>query len=568
MELNAETRSVNEIFSPNKKYLVPRFQREYSWKEEEIDEFWDDVVQQVRIKAGAVTNDEYFIGCIVLVGEDSKPDYLIVDGQQRLTTLTILLRAIVQRLADLGDQAAASALYKNVIEGTDNDGKPYFKLVNESPKPFFQNELQSITPQGIDTAETEEEQLLQDAYDNFQKKIKNFKLGGLSDLESVKALRQQVLNYLKFILVTAKSEDDAYTIFETLNARGLSLTSVDLIKNWIFKNYSQTHPNDNAKDIWSELRKEVSAFSDLETFFRHYWNSKYSFASDDRLYKSFKDLLKDQKIAPARDFLLELKEASATYRSIGSPKESDWPVQKLKAVFRSLSLLNQYRVTQVRPFLLAILERYKAKVVSQTLLIQCIENIENFHFIFSNLCQDRASGLEGKYARAAKNLHLAGADKAKAKQVIKDLCSYLEKKRPSAQRIADALAALEFTNGVDVNKKTIQTVFAKFERLRHGTSELLVGNFSLEHIEDQSNGEPWCGSLGNLLPLDEDINNKIKPGSTFRVKKKQYEKSSLRVVAEFIKANPSDTWDKAAAEKWLAHISKAIVAATALKSVS
>lgn len=68
MELNAETRSVNEIFSPNKKYTVPRFQREYSWKEEEIDEFWDDIVQQIKIKDGKVRNEEYFIGCIVLVG--------------------------------------------------------------------------------------------------------------------------------------------------------------------------------------------------------------------------------------------------------------------------------------------------------------------------------------------------------------------------------------------------------------------------------------------------------------------------------------------------------------------
>ena len=565
MELNAETRSVNEIFSPNKKYLVPRFQREYSWKEEEVDEFWDDIVQQIRAQHGKVTNDEYFIGCIVLVGEDSKPDYLIVDGQQRLTTLTILLRAIVQRFIDIGDNAAAKALYANVIEGTDNDGRPYFKLLNESPKPFFQNELQSIEPQGIGKAETEEEQLLQSAYDNFKQKIKKFKIPGLSDLESVKALRQQVLNYLKFILVTAKSEDDAYTIFETLNARGLSLTSVDLIKNWIFKNYDQVHPNDNAKDIWNGLRKEVSAFSDLETFFRHYWNSKYSFASDDRLYKSFKDLLKDEKVAPARDFLLELKGASEIYRSIGLPHESDWPVQKLKSVFRSLSLLNQYRVTQVRPFLLALLERFKAKAITQTVFVRCVENIENFHFIFSNICQDRASGLEGKYARAAKNLHLAGSDKEKAKRVIQDLCDYLKKKRPSEQRIADALAELVFKNGFDLNKKTIQTIFSKVERLEHGTGELLVGNFSLEHVLDQSSDADWVGSLGNLIPLDEDINSRIKQNSTFKMKKKQYEKSSLEIVARFLEVNPGDRWDEAASNSWLAYLSESITAATALK---
>jgi uncharacterized protein with ParB-like and HNH nuclease domain len=258
MELNAVTRSVGDIFSVNKKYLVPRFQREYSWTKEEVDEFWDDIVQQIKLVKNKPKNEEYFIGCIVLVGEDSKQDYLIVDGQQRLTTLTILLRVIVERLKELGDDTAAKALYKNVIEGTDDDGKAYFKLVNESPKPYFQNELQAYKHEGLKQAETEEEELLLSTFTEFQKRIKGFSVHRLSELDSIKALRIQVLNFLKFILVTAKHEDDAYTIFETLNARGLSLTSVDLIKNWIFKNYKHTHPNDNAKELWNSLRKEIS----------------------------------------------------------------------------------------------------------------------------------------------------------------------------------------------------------------------------------------------------------------------------------------------------------------------
>ncbi|MEJ8296124.1 DUF262 domain-containing protein [Delftia tsuruhatensis] len=568
MELNAETRSVEDIFSPNKKYIVPRFQREYSWKQEEVEEFWEDVVQQIGISNGKVSNEEYFIGSIVLVGEDSKPDYLIVDGQQRLTTLTILLRAIVQRFNDLKDDAAANALYKNVIEGMDNDGRPYFKLINESPKPFFQNELQSIAPQGIGKASSEEEQLLQSAYDIFQGKIKEFKLGKLDALDTVKALRTQILNYLKFILVTAKSEDDAYTIFETLNARGLSLTSVDLIKNWIFKNYNQTHPHDNAKDIWNDLRNEIASFSDLETFFRHYWNSKYSFASDDRLYKSFKAHLKEEKINPAREFLLELKDAGHIYRLIGSPREDDWKIQKLKAIYRCLNLLNQYRVVQVRPFLLALLEKHQSKVVNQTLLIQCIENIENFHFIYTNVCKDRASGLDGKYARAAKNLHLAGNDKAKSKQVIKDLCEYLKNKLPAEPFIANALGRLSFKNGVDMDKKSIQTIFAKVERYLHGTSELIVGGFSLEHIEDQSSGSTWVGSVGNLLPLDEDINNRIKAGISFSEKKKKYAKSSLKVVKVFLSENPDDKWNKQAADRWLKYLARTVIDATAIKLVA
>ena len=131
-------------------------------------------------------------------------------------------------------------------------------------------------------------------------------------------------------------------------------------------------------------------------FFRHYWNSKYSFASNDRLYKSFNDFRKAGKIASARDFLMELREAAVRYRKIGAPAEKDWGSLKEKSVSRHLELINQYKVTQVRPFLLALLECREKKYVDETVFINMVANLDNFHLIFSNICQDRASGLEGK----------------------------------------------------------------------------------------------------------------------------------------------------------------------------
>ncbi|KVO48366.1 hypothetical protein WJ77_25500 [Burkholderia ubonensis] len=404
--------------------------------------------------------------------------------------------------------------------------------------------------------------LLLAAFTTLKKKLKEFSIKGLTQVEAARALRDQVLNYLKFILVTAKSEDDAYTIFETLNARGLSLTSVDLIKNWVFKNYNQIHPNDDAKYVWGEIRKSITKFSDLETFFRHYWNSKYAFASDDRLYKSFKDFLKKGVISDAKEFLLQLRDASELYRKIGAPSDLDWKVQKERIIKKSFDLLNQYRVTQVRPFLLALLECRNKKVIDQSTLINTVIKLERFHFIFSNLCQDRASGLEGKYTRAAKNLHNAGNDKLAAKEVIADLISYLQKKRPNPQRISDALNSLSFTHDNDTNKKTIQTIFSKIEISLHATQELQVGSFSLEHIEDQSGKHGWIGSIGNLIPLDEDLNNKIKQGSDFKKKKIQYGKSNFKIVDRFIEINSQDSWGKVGADKWSSEISLMLDRAT------
>ena len=565
MELNAVTKSVNELFSVSKKYHVPRFQREYSWEKEELTEFWNDITSQLKIVNKKIVNNEYFIGCIVLIGEDAKTDYLIVDGQQRLTTLTILLKAIINKLDALGDANAAQALYGNVIEGKDNDGKNFFRLLNETPKPYFQTEIQHFPIKKINQATTDEEKLLEDAYLYFNKQLNNFTLANIKPLEAVKNLRDQILNYVKFILVTAKSEEDAYTIFETLNARGIGLTSVDLIKTWIFKNYTQTHPDDTAKTTWADIKDEISGSADLETFFRHFWNSKYSFTSNARLYKSFNKVINAGGINDPKTFLSEIKEASKRYSKIGNPKTTDWKTQKEKIAAKYLDRLNLYKITQVRPFLLALLEIRERKLIDETVFIETIKNLENFHFIFSNLCSSRASGLENIYTQTARNLYGHKTDKAKIKKELGVLITTLRDKLPNNDVIRSSIENLKFTKNDDSDKKTIQTVFIKIEELLLKTHEFNVSSLSLEHIEDQSSGKPWVGRIGNLIPLDEKLNNDIPNGVNFEKKKSVYQKSNFKTVDLFIKKNPQVNWGEKQVDFWSSEIFNQLIKATKIK---
>ncbi len=107
----------------------------------------------------------------------------------------------------------------------------------------------------------------------------------------LKKIRDQVLSYLKVIYITVKEEDQAYTIFETLNARGINLSFVDLIKNKLFKELKKQHPDDTAKTKWKKLRSLMSSregLRSLETFVRHWWISRYSYKSAEKVYKAFK----------------------------------------------------------------------------------------------------------------------------------------------------------------------------------------------------------------------------------------------------------------------------------------
>ena len=129
MELHAYTRTISDLFSVKKKYVVPRFQREYSWTREKVSELWDDIVSSILIeKDNSFTHEEYFIGSLVLVGDDKSISMQIVDGQQRLTTLTILLSTLCQRFLEIDRKNIAESIYDNYIAGKDDDGNYYFKL--------------------------------------------------------------------------------------------------------------------------------------------------------------------------------------------------------------------------------------------------------------------------------------------------------------------------------------------------------------------------------------------------------------------------------------------------------
>ncbi|EJD6365462.1 DUF262 domain-containing protein, partial [Escherichia coli] len=225
MELHAYTRTISELLSVNRKYVVPRFQREYSWVKEQINELWYDVISNIKLESDfTYSNNEYFIGSLVLVGDETGREMQIVDGQQRLTTLTIFLSVLCEAFKSNNQSDLASALFENYIEGRDDDGKKFFKLINETPKPFFQKNIQHIN-KADDIPQTQEERNLLSAYKEITSLASKEKLEKYFSVEIntednyssvLKAIRDQILRFLKIIFITVNEEDEAYTIFETL----------------------------------------------------------------------------------------------------------------------------------------------------------------------------------------------------------------------------------------------------------------------------------------------------------------------------------------------------------------
>lgn len=563
MDLNAYTRTISTLFSTNVKYVVPRFQREYSWTKDEVSELWHDVINNLKIKEGIIENLEYFIGSLVLIGEDKSPEMQIVDGQQRLTTITILLSALVETFKSIGENDLAQGIYSTYIEGKDVRFKPFFKLENENPKPFLQESIQHITKKE-NQPQNKEEKTLWDSYLYF---INKFKIDSLKkdikfwndipgtnsqkQLAILEAVRDEILLNLKVIYITVANEDDAYMIFETLNARGKNLSSVDLIKNDLFKILNGTHPDDTAKRNWKQIQLSLSSRAtkiNFETFFRHFWLSKYNFVTESKIYKNFK-IESNRDLFNHYDFIIELEKEAEIYNKIANPLKTDWPDQNDVTIFNSLNALSLFQITQIRTFILALIKKRADRLIHHSDFCRILNEMEKFHFKYSGICSLKMNIFEGKYSKTARELRKS-TTKAESKEVINQLLLFYKEKEPSFDLFKQKFTELKFTNQYTRDKKLIQYIFSKIENSYRHTDELSINKISLEHIDPQTNANGNYGWLGNLLPLDKLL-NELCADNDYLVKLPIYEQSDLKIVHEFLNKNKSEIiWDQSNQDRW------------------
>lgn len=228
MKIEANDKEVRDIFSLGY-FKIPRFQRPYSWMEEEVINFWEDVV--IR------DYEDYFIGSMVLY-QTEKPYYGIVDGQQRLTTITLMLAAIRNAFLAYGDENLAKGVHQ-YIEKANIDNVNEYVLNSETSFPYLQGNIQRFEKIEIQCTVGNEEQNLKSAFELINKKlysmIPNFDNNDSGNnlfaerqrqiLETLKNIRNKVLS-LKLVFIQLDNEDDAYLIFETLNTRGKDLTKL------------------------------------------------------------------------------------------------------------------------------------------------------------------------------------------------------------------------------------------------------------------------------------------------------------------------------------------------------
>ena len=397
--LNATTTTYLELIGNGKRYRVPPYQRDYSWTQEEWEDFWNDVVDLLRNP-----DSRHYMGAVV-VETQSDREFLVIDGQQRLATIGVFTLAVIRKLHRMAERGVDPERNRERAQELRNrfiGEKDPASLVetsrlnlNETNDAFYQDYLVQLrdphNPRGLHRSGA----LLWECSGYFSERLDE-----LPDIRDdgealTKVLSEAIARRLLFINITVDDDFNAYTVFETLNARGLELTTTDLLKNYLFSQVTATGDLDALKRRWQSLIATVTPqrFSD---FLRYHLLCERPNIRKQRLFK----LVREQVRTPEQVFeLLDALDARAElFAALLDASHDYWT--DLPAAKPFVRELVQFRARQMTPLLFAAWERFRMEAPDDFVRILKLVSVVTFRYSVVSALNPNA--LEAVYHGAAK----------------------------------------------------------------------------------------------------------------------------------------------------------------------
>ena len=556
MNIKPQDKTIKELLLSEHQFVIPRFQREYSWEKKHYKEFLDDMLDCLLVDQGNITINQYFLGTMLFVGdcfENDQVEISVVDGQQRLTTITILFSALSDRFLQLGEEKLSKQVFRYIMTEDDN-GEQIRIIKSKTHYPFFSFFIQDRKKEMPQEPNSEEEEAIKEAFEYLYSNLDEQKLRSylkkrygsdevdkLTYVNILKAIRDQVLG-TTFVSISTKERKQANMIFEILNAKGKNLTETDLIKNKIFEVVDDVEPADYAEEKWKSI-KNILNTSDTGVgfvqFYRHFWISKYKKSGMNKLYDDFKSTVKPKTKERYKLFLQEIENTANLYIKIIDPNRSDFDNRKeYFGVVQSLNALtNYFNIVQVRIALIALLEAKENNLISLKQFKETVYYLDNFHFAYNAVGAKPTNKLETIYSRFAIKLR-ASISKEDAKGIIDELIDQLDAIYISYQDFEDKFIMLVYSK--KDNPSNLKTKYAinKIACFYEG-SEVFDDEGSIEHILSESETGDSI-NIGNLILLERRLNEEAD-NLDYAGKINVYKKSSYKWMQDFLSNH--DEWD-------------------------
>jgi hypothetical protein len=503
---------------------VPVYQRSYAWKERHVQELLDDL-------ASAMQNGEpeYFLGSIVLTEAQGRRQ--VVDGQQRLATVTMFIAAVRDYFHSNDEDKKANSIEHDFLASLDvrtEELEPRLTL-NSMDNEFFRSQIIAAPDKRVASdSGRESHRRISDAF-----RLAKDRVHAIATAAGESAATNAIMDWIDYIqskakVITVRVPDDlnAFTIFETLNDRGLTLAISDLLKNYLFSKAGSRLSEVQA--AWTGMQSNLESIGEEEVivdFIRHLWSSKNGLTRERELYKKIRDAVSN--CTKAIQFAQELEAEARTYCALVNADHPYWRAHG-DTVRGFVATFNVLRVEQVRPLLLAVLAKFKTGQVEKAfrLITSCIVRV-----LVAGI---RGGTIESLYATLARDVSNGAIKNENA------LRTQMKTAIPSDTEFQDAFER------ASVSKSYLARYYLReIERcantaIPEWTPSRSIEDVTLEHVLPQRIDNVWgvfdedshrsfVRRIGNLAILAADDNVDVA-NKSFTEKKKAYKRSSFETT--------------------------------------
>lgn len=357
----SEVRLTDFLSKTDTQFVIPIYQRNYDWKKNHCEQLLNDIID------AGINERIHFIGSIVYVHDgvysSGIKELIVIDGQQRITTITLLCIALYHFLREKNPQdMQANKIFKQFI-------------VNE-----FADENQRLKLKASENNDIDLKALINDYErnnDNNSNIITNYIFFKHQISEDNINTILRGINMLLFVEVSLdRIQDNAQRIFESMNSTGLDLSQADLIRNYILMNLSAKEQNEIYKKYWEYIEDatRVGVDNKMSEFIRDYLTLKTkSIAKKEDVYKAFKQKFPHQDISQLEEVLSEIKQLSKPYSRLLSPKK-----EEDKVIQREIRNINLLEINTSYPFLMKVYDDYLVGTIDRYCFYRILRFIQTF----------------------------------------------------------------------------------------------------------------------------------------------------------------------------------------------
>jgi len=476
--MKASETKLQRVIEGTNQYVVPLFQRPYSWDTKEWSVLWDDLTELYEEENPRT----HFIGSIVTMPTQSVPEgvakFLLIDGQQRFTTMFLLLAAIRDKAKLCPDTGRmAEEIDNTLLKNPYKQGNDSFKLLpTQSDRDAFLSVVRG-EPLGNHSQ-------IAKGYRFFERRLR------IPGMENLEKLKQVIVSNLVLVSIVLDRDDNPHLVFESLNAKGRALSQADLIRNYFFM---KIHVDEQEKQYaahWKPMQDKLG--DDLTEFIRHFLMKDGGVVKQGEVYFALKERADGKSRQEIIDYLAEISRYADLYAKLLRPE-----LESSATLRKQLAMLNRIEVTTAYPFLLNIYRDYAAGSLFEPQFSEVLSVLENY-LVRRFICGVPTYGLNKMfptlYAQAKQNPNFIDG--------LKD--SLRTKQYPRDVEFRERLITSKLYGPSERIEKT-KIVLERLEESFDHQEQVTFDDLQIEHVMPQTLTDSWKAALGESWETTHEL---------------------------------------------------------------